>query len=189
VLRAAVWVALSCVGLAAVASAADGELRLVDGGLKVRFQGSQVVGRAESCSLNLAGLPEDRYTQLSRIHAALVEQDGQWSAVDLGSTNGTFVNEAPLLAWKPAPIKDGDRLRLAGFAFTFHTPKDSALPVGRFDPARAQKACTAGSAPDCTVLGVAYHSGIGLAKDLTRARAAFQQACTAGYEPACRAPR
>ena len=121
----------------AVTTAQEGELRLSSGGkLTVRFQGSQIIGRAESCSLDLKGVPEERYIQLSRLHAALVADAGRWSVTDLGSTNGTFVNERRLAAWAPEPLVEGDLVGIAGFTFTFHIPKDRAAVAQKFDPMR-----------------------------------------------------
>jgi TPR repeat protein len=173
----------------AVAIGQDGELRLASGTLKVRFQGSQIIGRAAACSLNLKGVPESQYIQLSRLHAALLTEAGKWSITDLGSTNGTFVNGQGVKAWSSAPLADGDRVGLAGFTFTFRLPSDKASAhVARFDAERPEEECSAGSASDCAVLAVAYHVGIGVRKDPARARTLFQQACRGGYEPACRAP-
>jgi predicted component of type VI protein secretion system len=182
-------IAVCILGSVPAVMAQEGELRLSSGGrLTVRFQGSQIIGRAESCSLNLKGVPEEQYVQLSRLHAALVADAGRWSITDLGSTNGTFVNERRLEAWFPAPLAEGDHLGIAGFLFTFQAPKDKTAAAMRFDPARAQRGCAGGSAADCAVLAVANSTGVGMAKDASKARALFKQACAAGYEPACRAP-
>jgi hypothetical protein len=62
-----------------------------------------VIGRGPDCDVVLA----DR--SVSREHARLVCRDGTWVVQDLASTNGTFVNEAPVGRCQLAP---GDRLRL-----------------------------------------------------------------------------
>lgn len=56
----------------------------------------------------------ERYDNVSRRHATLgVEADGTAWVRDEHSTNGTFINAAPLRPGVRAPLRDGDTLRLA----------------------------------------------------------------------------
>jgi hypothetical protein len=69
--------------------------------------------RGTNPSLDLAGPPED--PAVSHIHASLVpNDDGTWSVVDHGSTNGTYLNESadPIPANRPLPVTPGDRIHL-----------------------------------------------------------------------------
>jgi len=50
---------------------------------------------------------------ISRRHAALVRRKGQVHVVDLGSMNGTFVNNKRLSPQSAHVLADGDRLSLA----------------------------------------------------------------------------
>jgi pSer/pThr/pTyr-binding forkhead associated (FHA) protein len=70
----------------------------------VRLAGSTVVGRAIECDLRL----DDTY--VSQQHARIFGKNGSWYVEDLGSTNGTFVNEQRLAA--PAMLTPGDRIRV-----------------------------------------------------------------------------
>jgi len=70
----------------------------------VRVDTSTVVGRAPGCELRL----DDTY--LSQEHARIFGRNGTWYVEDLGSTNGTFVNEQKLVA--PAMIQPGDKVRV-----------------------------------------------------------------------------
>jgi hypothetical protein len=70
----------------------------------VALTGSTVIGRAPECELRL----DDTYA--SSQHARLFGKDAGWYVEDLGSTNGTFVNEQRLAA--PALIQAGDRIRV-----------------------------------------------------------------------------
>jgi pSer/pThr/pTyr-binding forkhead associated (FHA) protein len=63
-----------------------------------------VVGRGAECELRL----DDTY--VSQEHARIFAKDGSWYVEDLGSTNGTFVNEQRLAA--PAMLTSGDRIRV-----------------------------------------------------------------------------
>ena len=50
---------------------------------------------------------------ISRRHLSLRRRDdGGFLAIELGSTNGTFLNAAPLEPGIPTPLKDGDQLTL-----------------------------------------------------------------------------
>jgi pSer/pThr/pTyr-binding forkhead associated (FHA) protein len=63
------------------------------------------VGREPNLPLHL-----DNDTQVSRRHARIAVQGGQVVVEDLGSTNGTYVNDQPISA--PRPINPGDRVRI-----------------------------------------------------------------------------
>ncbi len=65
---------------------------------------SMQVGRAPECEIRL----DDTY--VSQMHARLFGKNGKWYVEDLGSTNGTFVNDQKLAA--PAQIEPGDRIRV-----------------------------------------------------------------------------
>ena len=49
---------------------------------------------------------------VSRQHALLRCQDGRWTIEDLGSTNGTYLNESPLAAHAPALLQDKTTIRV-----------------------------------------------------------------------------
>jgi len=60
--------------------------------------------------------------KISRLHAMIVLGDNDlFTVMDMGSSNGTFVNEIRLEPKKPVPIKDGDLLRVWRIAAEFHT--------------------------------------------------------------------
>ena len=69
----------------------------------VAVSGNMVVGRAAECELTL----DDTF--VSQQHARLFAKNGSWYVEDLGSTNGTFVNDQRLGA--PAMVQPGDRIR------------------------------------------------------------------------------
>lgn len=49
-------------------------------------------------------------------HQALIQRDGQiFTMVDVGSTNGTFVNGKALEYNKPVPLQDGDAIAFGAF--------------------------------------------------------------------------
>jgi pSer/pThr/pTyr-binding forkhead associated (FHA) protein len=70
----------------------------------VRLEASVTVGRAPECELRL----DDTYA--SSQHARIFGKNGSWYVEDLGSTNGTYVNEQKLAA--PAMLQPGDRIRV-----------------------------------------------------------------------------
>jgi hypothetical protein len=74
------------------------------------------IGRDAVDGIALAGALED--PGASRTHAALVRlDDGSYTIVDRGSTNGTRLNDdpTPLVAGEPAPVGEGDRIRLGAW--------------------------------------------------------------------------
>ena len=70
----------------------------------VKVTVSMTIGRAPECELKI----EDTYA--SQQHARLFGRNGAWYVEDLGSTNGTFVNDQKLAA--PAMVQPGDSIRI-----------------------------------------------------------------------------
>lgn len=62
------------------------------------------IGRAADCQVRL----DDGY--VSEQHARVYRSDGDWVVADLGSTNGTFLNQSKVAA--PAPLAPGDQLAI-----------------------------------------------------------------------------
>ena len=83
---------------AVVVHPADGKPR------SVKLGPSMTIGRAPGCEL----LIDDTYA--SSQHARLFGKNGSWYVEDLGSTNGTFVNDQRLAA--PAMVQPGDKIRI-----------------------------------------------------------------------------
>ena len=72
-------------------------------GARVALEREVVIGRDPRCELPI-GAPD-----VSRRHARIVPEAGGHRVVDLGSTNGTWVNGRPITSRKLAP---GDRIEL-----------------------------------------------------------------------------
>lgn len=58
---------------------------------------------------------------VSRLHAKLLLNGGQYLVEDQNSTNFTYVNRQRLQPKTPTPIKDGDELKLGRVAMKFQT--------------------------------------------------------------------
>jgi len=74
-----------------------------------------VIGRSPSAEVVLP----DEFT--SAQHARLVVRGSHFWVEDLGSKNGTFLNGRRLEA--PAPLEDGDQLRIGRVTLRFRWPK------------------------------------------------------------------
>ena len=57
---------------------------------------------------------------VSRMHAKIYVQGGQYLVEDLNSTNSTYINRQKLAAKTPTSIKDGDEVRFGKVEATFH---------------------------------------------------------------------
>ncbi len=83
-------------------------------------RGVIVVGRGADCDVILAE------SQASRRHAELRRQGDQWLIVDVGSTNGTFLNGARLTFDAPRPLRPGDVIAIG--ATRLHLEQDTPPP-------------------------------------------------------------
>ena len=68
------------------------------------------IGRDESCDITIQD------SSISRKHAQISLKNGQYVVTDLGSTNGTYVNEKRV---HTAIVEPGDRVQFGGFIFKF----------------------------------------------------------------------
>lgn len=75
--------------------------------------GVTTVGRAPDNQIRL----NDQ--QVSSHHAEFRAEDGGYSLVDRGSTNGTFVNDQRLTSQVPRRLNSGDRIRFGETIFTY----------------------------------------------------------------------
>jgi len=69
-----------------------------------RLTGTLQIGRAPSCQIR----PNDTY--VSQAHAKISNRNGSWVVEDLGSTNGTFLNQRKVTV--PTELSPGDRIRV-----------------------------------------------------------------------------
>ncbi len=79
-----------------------------------------VIGRASDCRLRLG------FATVSRHHATIERRGGRLELVDLGSTNGSFLNGRPLRN-EAAEIRDGDRVQFGPMIFVVEVDDD--VPV------------------------------------------------------------
>ena len=72
---------------------------------EAKLLGSEVLmGRDPSCAVRI---PD---SSVSSQHARVYQSDGEWYVEDLGSTNGTSVNDRPLV--RPLLLRPGDRIQI-----------------------------------------------------------------------------
>ena len=80
-------------------------------GMEYDIRAGAVLGRGEQVEIRL----EDPFA--SSRHARVVRQGGVMVLEDLGSTNGTYLNEEVLGG--PTPLHPGDRVRIGDSEFTY----------------------------------------------------------------------
>ncbi|MEV4257006.1 FHA domain-containing protein [Spirillospora sp. NPDC049652] len=92
--------------------------------------GRRSVSRGIDPEIDLSVPPED--PGVSRLHAVLLAQpDGSWTLVDLGSANGTTLNDDldPIPVNVPVPVKDGDRVHVGAWTtITLKSPDTLRSP-------------------------------------------------------------
>ena len=93
--------------------------------------GRASVSKGTHPEMDLSAVPLD--PGVSHSHAVLtIGTDGVWMVSDLGSTNGTFLNDAaePLAVGKLTRLADGDRVHLGAWTtITLHAP-DTGTATG-----------------------------------------------------------
>jgi serine/threonine protein kinase len=80
------------------------------------------IGRGESSDVVLTG------QGISRRHARLERMASGWMITDLGSTNGTFLDDARLLPDMPEPWSETQTLRVGPFFIRWQRTKTEVLP-------------------------------------------------------------
>lgn len=71
----------------------------------LQLDGDQLqIGRADACQIKLSD------TYVSQFHARIYRRDDGWYVEDMGSTNGTYLNQRRITT--PAELRAGDRLRI-----------------------------------------------------------------------------
>ncbi|MBN1266854.1 MAG: FHA domain-containing protein [Anaerolineales bacterium] len=64
---------------------------------------TNLIGRAQTCTIQI------NEPTISAVHARLTYANTQWLLEDLGSRNGTYINDIPVE--EPMPLAYGDRIR------------------------------------------------------------------------------
>lgn len=138
------------------------------GRLFVLDRGEHLIGRARSADVTI----DDKAA--SQRHAKIVQHETQYTLVDLGSTNGTYVNDE--LVDGEAPLRIGDVIRIGETLLTFLDEQGAGEasrtipirwgypPPGRSAISRQPLANVAVEAP--AVEPQAYGSGEGSIRDL-----------------------
>jgi pSer/pThr/pTyr-binding forkhead associated (FHA) protein len=70
----------------------------------VRLSGPTQIGREAGCAVRLSD------TYVSQVHARLYGENGAWFVEDLGSTNGTFLNDRKVTS--PVEVHAGDVVKV-----------------------------------------------------------------------------
>lgn len=70
----------------------------------VSLNGTLQIGRADACQVRV----DDNYA--STFHARIFSREGSWFVEDMGSTNGTYLNDRRIES--PAELRVGDTIRI-----------------------------------------------------------------------------
>jgi len=81
-----------------------------------------VLGRHPDCEIQLVS------TMVSRRHAHIISEGGEFFVEDLGSGNGTFVNGKQIA--ERTALEHGDRIKLGPVLLRFESEQGTAIPAG-----------------------------------------------------------
>jgi pSer/pThr/pTyr-binding forkhead associated (FHA) protein len=81
---------------------------------------SLILGREAGADIPLP------YNTISARHARLSRLGDDWSLADIGSANGTFLDERRLRVGEPRPLRPGQAFRLADVTLVFDGPAEAA---------------------------------------------------------------
>ena len=95
----------------------------------VKLLPSTVIGRSNECDLKISS------SEVSRIHCRITIQDDSVFIEDLGSANGTFVNDQILSPRQPIAVDPGTKITIgpAEFIVDFIAPTSNTVVVRRTD--------------------------------------------------------
>jgi pSer/pThr/pTyr-binding forkhead associated (FHA) protein len=85
----------------------------------------QTIGRAETNTVIID------YMRVSRHHARIFPDNGEWVIEDISSTNGLFVSDTPT---SHAVLKHGEQISIASIPFRFELEYNNAEPVTDTQP-------------------------------------------------------
>lgn len=107
------------------------------GNLELKIEDKLTVGRGQDNDVVLGS------KQVSRQHAELTVVNDQLSVQDLGSSNGTLVNDEKLVPHEPKVLKDADVITFAAFSFRVNQVQTvqpvTAVPVvDKAEPAKSE---------------------------------------------------
>jgi pSer/pThr/pTyr-binding forkhead associated (FHA) protein len=101
---------------------ASGSSLIFSDGLERPLNGDVSIGRDPENDLVLIT------KTVSRRHARLVQREGRWFVEDLGSFNGTLLNDSRIQAGTPVPLRHADRLKLGSQVVVFSQPAETDDP-------------------------------------------------------------
>jgi type VI secretion system FHA domain protein len=78
------------------------------------------IGRAATCDVAL----KDVQRVVSSRHAEIRRKEDQFVLIDMGSTNGTFLNDRRITAGGEHPLQDGDCIGIGRFRLTFRDSQE-----------------------------------------------------------------
>src|SRR3954471_14386394 len=90
-----------------------------------------LIGRSKECALRAGS------EAISRRHCAIIRRETGWTVRDLGSRNGTHVNDERIT--QEVPLNDGDLLRVGPLEFRvapYESKSKDAAPAAASDPAK-----------------------------------------------------
>ncbi|KIL35890.1 hypothetical protein SD71_10915 [Cohnella kolymensis] len=94
-----------------------------DDGKRIALVGqSMVIGRSDEAAQHV-----DTASGISRAHLEILNISNRWKVKDLGSRNGSSLNDQPMAPYELYPLQPGDRLVLANSRYRFEQSSTSRI--------------------------------------------------------------